>query len=126
MLAERNGPIYGVIPAYVDTRPIAGAKINRLLGLHDLPASVSCHLGGLLAAWRVDARVIKFTDDSKCRLAVEDVRDIAAENEAVATALGHAIGRYGLALDVNSCHVRQAYLGSGLRPYQLCRATLLD
>ena len=126
MLAERAGPVYLIVEGKSHFRLNAVVKMNALFddwGLTRRQASCRA-LRWALGVLHVRAAVqAPGRDGASCGLGLlpQDGRDIAAENQALATEKSAILQRYGLQVAPGPCEEYSAFIGDHRMPYQWCR-----
>jgi len=129
MVKERGGLAFGVVNGTYNWRVDNIASMNSLVSRIGLTNSErGCGaLRWVITRLRLHATVLADHDaSSQCSLGLraDDVRDIPAENRALAAQAAPVFERNGFTMDVASCTPYRAGIGKGVLIYQWCRVNL--
>ncbi|WP_323119235.1 hypothetical protein [Burkholderia alba] len=127
MVETRNGPVYALLGSAYNWRADQVARMDAAAGSVGLTHSErGCALlKSVTVRLRLHAAVEAVAPgDGGARCAIglraDDVRDIAAENREIVAQADRQLQDRGLSIDVKSCAVYAAGVGTGKEPYQFC------
>jgi len=127
MIETRNGPVYALLGGARNRRVEQVATMNAAAGAVGFTHSErGCALlRSAVVIFRMHSSVESIAAGdgaARCALGLraDDVRDIAAENREIVAQADRQLRDRGLSIDVKSCAVYAAGIGTGKESYQFC------